>query len=51
MVIAGAQIGSAAAPYFTVPHPITYTVGGVKLLISLGVIWKGLPSVHFEYKF
>jgi hypothetical protein len=51
MFIAGAQIGATAKWLFTVPHPVTYTVGGAILVVGYGIMWMALPSVHFQQRY
>jgi len=49
-IAAGAAVCEASAPYLTVPHPITYFIGGTKFILGLGFIWHGFPDVTFDLR-
>jgi RHS repeat-associated protein len=50
-IAAGATLCESAMHYFQIPHVITYSVGGVKLLVGLAFMWHGLPEMTLQLKY
>jgi len=50
LVMAGAGIAKPGIVMLTVPHLVTYVVGGTKIVFGLSVIWYGLPSVQIKIR-